>query len=355
MDTAAVSGPGRQLAAIIEPLARHGVQLRPVLIRRDSWTSHPYQEFLDALGIEYDVLTDSGPADFRLLGQFRSLVARRQPHVVQTHAYRPTLMAFLAGMPGRSWRWIGFHHGRTSESRKVRLYHMLDVATLPSADQVVVIAESQRAQFRNRDEVLVLPNAVLPGAGPATGSAEWPAVDALPHPRLGVVGRLSPEKGVDVFLRAYHLLRQSGTRCSAVIAGGGQEMNSLKALAAELQLEDLVFLGHLADVAALYPKLDLLVLPSRSEGLPNALLEALNAGKRAVATRVGAVAEVLDSPAAGRVVTPEDPAALAEAIGVMLATPESAESAAARDRILDRYGLARRVTAHIDLYQRVLG
>ena len=99
------------------------------------------------------------------------------------------------------------------------------------------------------------------------------------------------------------------------------------------------------DVSALYRAIDLLVIPSRSEGLPNVLLEALRHGRFAVSTRVGAVPDVLDGTRAGIVVPPEEPRALADAVVRALAERGDAEVARDRALVIERFSLDARVRA----------
>jgi glycosyltransferase involved in cell wall biosynthesis len=112
--------------------------------------------------------------------------------------------------------------------------------------------------------------------------------------------------------------------------------------------------GIVAAVEALYSRLDLLVIPSRSEGLPNVLLEALRADVPVVATRVGAVPEVIDSPLAGVLVPPNDPIALADAIERSLRVGNRDEARAARREVAERFSLERRATQHLTLYADLL-
>ena len=304
------------------------------------------------------MLTDRHALDFRPAVQFRRLLERERPAIVQTHGYRPTTLAVLAGIPARRWKWIGFHHGRTNEGPKVRMYHRIDLKLLPASDQVVVVARSQRSLFSEAVPVTVIQNAVLSdtAAQGADRGAPSPleSISTLPRPWVGVVGRLSPEKGVDIFLQSCRHLLNEGVPITAVIAGDGPERQALEELARALGLSQVRFLGHVRDVGALYRVLDLVVLPSRSEGLPNTLLEAINAGCRSVATDVGAVAEVLEDPLLGLVVPPDAPVELAAAIRRLLASDATEASRLARTRVLDRYSLSARVAAHEELYRRLL-
>jgi glycosyltransferase involved in cell wall biosynthesis len=111
-----------------------------------------------------------------------------------------------------------------------------------------------------------------------------PAPQTAPGPHLLAVGRLSPEKGFDLLLRALASVRNDFPGVSLLIAGAGPEEATLKAERHALGLDEAVrFSGYLARPWSLFPEATLFVLPSRHEGLPNALLEAAAAGLPIVA------------------------------------------------------------------------
>jgi glycosyltransferase involved in cell wall biosynthesis len=358
MDTIQVSGPGRQLAALVPRLEAAGVDVRVVLFQRAGRPHPPYATFLAEAGIPHVVLPERGRFDTALIGRVADLLAEWVPHIVQTHSYRPTAIAYALRRRGARWRWIAFFHGTTNENLKVRLYHWLDRLLVRSADRTVVMSRAQAALFGGAGpRVRQIHNAVLgaPASAAALPEAVARRLAAIAHPRIGVIGRLSHEKGVDLFLESFRLLAARGVRADAIIAGDGPERERLVAQAATLGLgESVHFLGAVYPVDALYPELDLVVIPSRSEGLPNVLLEALHAGRPVVSADVGAVTEVLTDGAAGRVVPPLDSAALAAAIESALAEPGGAGDAARRAAV-DRFSLDRRVAAHVALYRELLG
>jgi glycosyltransferase involved in cell wall biosynthesis len=349
IDTAIVSGPGRQLAALAVCLRESGVTLRVFMFQRAGRPPSPYIAYLARAGIEHVILPDRGPFDISpLIALVRSL-REWQPDIVQSHNYRTTVMAFLMRLGRPAWPWIAFFHGSTSEDWKVRLYNRIDRALLPRADCLVVMSDRHRAEFSaTRRRVEVIHNAVVPLPVEAA-PVDFRHVSDRGAALVGVIGRLSPEKGVDVLLRAAALLPR-GTVC-LVIAGDGPQRDALERQAAEAGLADSVhFLGTVGDVGSLYPQLDLVVLPSRSEGLPNVLLEALRADIPVVATSVGAVTEVLHDRAAGEVVPPDDPAALARGIVRALTVGRSNEAACARAAAAERFSLEHRVDRHLSLY-----
>jgi glycosyltransferase involved in cell wall biosynthesis len=133
------------------------------------------------------------------------------------------------------------------------------------------------------------------------------------------VGRLDPVKGVDFLLRAVAMLAgKSDVRL--LLVGDGPERNRLKALAQDLQLQDRVFfLGPRSDVPSLLKIAELFVFPSRTEGLPNALLEAMAAAKPIVATDVPGCRDLIQHEQTGLLVPYGDTPALAAAISRLLA------------------------------------
>ena len=117
------------------------------------------------------------------------------------------------------------------------------------------------------------------------------------------------------------------------------------------------FLGLRQDIANILAAADVFVLPSLSEGLPLALLEAMFAARPIVATAVGDVPVALAGGAAGQLVPPGDPTALARAIDRLLAQPFEAQrlGSSAQARATAEYGIERMVQRYAGLYQGVLG
>lgn len=159
--------------------------------------------------------------------------------------------------------------------------------------------------------------------------AEPPA--DLAHPAYGVVGHLRRLKGVDIFLEASRLVAAEMPEATGVIVGSGEDEAELRLLRSRLGVEESVdFLGYRRDARRLLHAFDVFVVPSRHEGLPVALLEAMALGRPVVATSVGGVPEVIRDGVNGLLVPPEDPAALAVGIVRLLRDRELAGRLAAR-------------------------
>ena len=360
IDAATLSGPGRQLAAVAGALGASGTHFDVITFQRSGRAASPLVEHLRAANVSVTVIQDNGALDFTLLRRLSNVLTHAQPDVVQTHGYRPTTLVYLLRRMGMRHPWVAFYHGATNENRKVRFYHWLDQRLMPTADRIVVMSRKHADAFasRARDRVRVLHNAVIPAYDDRAAVRGVEGVLAelqLDAPVLGVVGRLSREKGVDVFIDAARLLAERGLRFSALVAGDGPERSALEQQTRHAGLEDRIrFLGALATAAPLYPRLDLLVIPSRSEGLPNVLLEALRADRPVVATEVGAVPEVITDSRIGALVPIESPAALADAIVAALPLRHSADASAMRREAADRFSLERRAERHRALYDELL-
>ncbi len=145
------------------------------------------------------------------------------------------------------------------------------------------------------------------------------------QPRVLAVGRLGREKGFDLLLRAWAQIGGARHGWRLRIVGQGPEQESLRALARELGIEaELELPGHVADVQAEYLAASVFVLPSRYEGFPNALIEALASGCRCVAFDcMTGPREIFGRVASGSLVIPEDVPGLARAIEASMKTGEN--------------------------------
>ncbi len=154
--------------------------------------------------------------------------------------------------------------------------------------------------------------------------------------RVGCVANLRPVKNIDGLMRTAKAALERFPRLVFEVAGDGEQRTELERLHAELGLGDrFVLRGSVADVPNFLRRMDVAVLPSHSEGMSNALLEYMAAGRAVIATDVGANARLLDGGRCGLIVPPGDGTAIVDAIGKLLANPLRAAGygAAARRRV----------------------
>lgn len=173
------------------------------------------------------------------------------------------------------------------------------------------------------------------------------------------VGRLHPVKGLDTLLYAWQKVSQSIEidRARLLIVGEGPEEPFLRQLVTQLGLEaTTLFLGRRDNVVKYLQSTDVLVLPSLSEGLPNALLEAMACGLAAVATDVGGSNDVINNLENGILIHPRDPKALSDALLTLLNDKKLAARLGqeARKTIEERYSLDQVVNQYMRLYQSLV-
>jgi len=173
---------------------------------------------------------------------------------------------------------------------------------------------------------------------------------------VGFLGRLSPEKGPEVFLRAALLAHSRLPDTHFVLVGDGPLGPTLKADVARLKLEGRVHLAGLRrDVANVLNDLDVLVSSSHSEAMPLAVMEAMASGLPVVATRVGGVPDMIDQGESGWLVAPDDFDDIATRLEQILATPGELErmGRAARTRAVDKMALSDSVERMAQLLARL--
>jgi glycosyltransferase involved in cell wall biosynthesis len=169
------------------------------------------------------------------------------------------------------------------------------------------------------------------------------------------IGRLEYQKGFDVLLHAVVRLRAQNTRVKVLVAGrDGAESASLRALVRELRLDgDVEFLGARDDVADLFCAADVFAFPSRWEGSPGSVLEAMALEAPIVATDIAPIREVTDGSTCAHLVPVDDAGELADAIRATLSgdgTP--ARVAAGRERFSKCYTIGRVAEEMVAFYSR---
>jgi glycosyltransferase involved in cell wall biosynthesis len=288
------------------------------------------------------------------------LLAREDIALLVTHNYRSNLLGRIAarahGIPH-----LTVSRGWTKENLKVRLYHWLDKRTLHKSDCIVCVSQNKKNELSAAgipsSRLIVIPNAVdINDDSPPT--IDWRKKYGWEKSTRLVVcaGRLSFEKGPDLFLAAARDICTNDPQTRFIIFGDGPLAGELSRQIMQNGLGDMVKLGgHVPELSRELPGFDLLVNPSRMEGLPNIILEAMVARLPVVATAVGGVGELIKDRQTGRLVPP-DAHALAAAVIMALAAPETAKLWATRawELARDTYSFAAQARRYEELYDRLL-
>ncbi len=320
----AIGGAERQAEALARQQATCGDEVWVVTRRRSGW---PAVDGRGPVGIRRVGWPALGSAGYVIAA---CAWLRRQPAFAVHHAHQARAQLFAAVIARRqpTRAVVKFTGGDVPVGRGLRA--RLRRWALRRADRRVAVSKAlAETAARGLAPVDVIGNGV-----DTTRFRPGPPADRN-QVTVVYVGRLEPVKGVDILLEAWARLAPAHPSARLEVVGDGS------AVPAGGLPPGVTCVGQVADPLPTYQRADLLVLPSRDEGLPNALLEGMACGLAAVATRVGAVPEVVEDEVSGLVVEPEAPAALAEAIAALLRDPERRQrmGEAARQRVVERFGL----------------
>ena len=300
---------------------------------------------LAASGVDVFAMGKADGIDPGVPWRLRTLLRAHRPRSVFTHHIGPLLYGGLAARLAGTRNIIHvehdiWHHTAPRRAQQLKLAAAIVRPTFAAISPAAAAALRRTTGART---VVLLPNGVdLAAYAGGTRQEARAALGLPPQVRvIGTVGRLEPVKGHDVLIRA--LGRLPADVCLAVI-GDGSQREELMRLVEQLGLSDRVrFAGHRDDVARLYPAFDVFCLPSRREGVPLAVIEAQASGVPVVATEVGSVRDAL-CPETARLVPSEDPAALAQALDVALASCGAVSPRAFVERSFDWDATVRRYT-----------
>jgi len=284
-------------------------------------TPGPLAGDLTSLGFPLTRLPRLMRIDPILFGGMIRLMRKDPPHIVHTHLFKSDfhgrLAAHVAGVPivvstlhsidrwaqkpllGKMYGWTArFADRLIAVSEDVKNFHMAHTAVEES--KFTIIENSVDFQrFAGQES-----------AGQAL-RREFRFNDSTPV--FGIVGRLTPSKDHETFLRAAKLILQSVPGARFLVVGDGPLRKDLEARAVEFGLQHaLIFTGLRKDIPAILASLDVLVLTSLWEGLPVSMLEGMASAKPVVATRVGSIPDAVTEDTAF-LASPSDPAAIAQA------------------------------------------
>ncbi len=308
-------------------------------------------------------LKQDTPHFIRMIAELTEVLRSVNAQVVCCHGYKADIIGYCAG---RALRLpvVAVSRGWTHESTRVRLYEMADKWVLAWMDHVVCVSESQADKVRKAGVepgmVTVIKNAIRTERFEKRSSPYRRILEKLfPDCRyfVGAIGRISPEKGFDVLARAVaHVLKKT-KEIGFVHYGDGPLRRSLSDCIVKTGTADhFRLMGFSHAIEDILPALDLVVVPSFTEGLPNVVLEAFAAGVPVIGTRVGGIPEVLEDGVSGRLVPPGDAVALSNQIIDLAATASrrAEMGEAGRQRVRSEYSFSSQADQYEDLFRKLL-
>lgn len=355
------SGPGgaerviSNLASSLDPDRYRAI----LCLFRPGWI----QERSEGRGVRTYVIPTHGMTDWRWALQFKRLLRQERVDLIHAHEFDANVQgAFVAALSGIPL--VATVHGKNYFWEKLRRR----LAYRWVSRRATMVAVSQNLKEFIIEKV---------GISPDRLRVVYNGVDALPYCEeadvnqfrrelglpendqiVGVVGNLYPVKGHQYLIEGIPAVLQKCPNTSFVFAGRGQLETELKEQVQRLGLDKRVhFLGLRQDIPRILALLDVFVLPSLSEGLSMAILEAMIAGKPVVATQVGGNPELVLDGETGFLVPPRDSQALASSLVTLLTNKQQAVQFAEKGkrRAEGQFSLGTMVHAYQTLYDECLG
>jgi glycosyltransferase involved in cell wall biosynthesis len=306
-------------------------------------------------------------ASLRTVLALRRLQRDFSPTLTHHVALQASVLGSLAalGQPGaRVNALTGFGHSFIADTAGARILRRLIGVML----RLLINRPDTVALVQNPDDrasllalgIAAERIALIPGSGVDTERLRPSPEPAGTPPTVAFVGRLLEDKGIRTLIEAHRLLRRGDLAIELLIAGTPDPANPASVMQAEAEAwgrePGITWLGHVGDIAALWARAAIAVLPSRREGLPLSLLEAAACGRPMIATDVPGCREIVRPGETGLLVPAGDPAALADAIAALAGSADlrARYGGAGRRLAVERFSADSVGRQAVDLYRRLV-
>ena len=311
-------------------------------------------------GIEAHLIPCSGQIDRTAAASLRELVGRTNADVVHAHGFKADIYAYFA-LKGSGVPLVSTCHNWIDDTRIVSLYGKVDRFILRRYSAVIAVSDAVKDKLLQagvkQEKIRIINNGInlrpfrnaSPSLRESAGGKDVPVV--------GFVGRLSSEKGCDIFLYAASRVVADVPEAKFVVVGDGPERDRLESLIDELGIrQSVVLAGRRDEMSSVYASFDVMVLSSHREGLPIAMLEGMASGVPLVATAVGDVPRVIQEGESGFLVPAGDVDLLAMRVVGLLQKPSEARRLgdAARRRVEHEFSAERMAADYLDVYRQIL-
>ena len=355
-------GAEQMIMTLITALDRESFDVSLAALGKKRVSSTAIVSAAKVAGIDAVALPCRGWLDWNAIQGLKSLVEEENIEILHCHEPKSRLYGAIVSRMA-SIPMVATHHLWTGQNLRTRLVESIDAAVLHDCDKVIAVsssvAESMRRVYVSSRQIEVILNGIdLSSFQDELPTDELRASLGIPSglPVIGAVGRLDIQKGHERLIEAARKITDAGQDAFYIIAGEGVERPRLEALVRDLGLSDRVLLpGYQSDIRPYLAMMDVFVLPSRREGTPMALLEAMAMRKPVVATAVGGVPDVLTDGVDG-IMLPENGAGLGDALLRLLRDPAFARqmARAGRRRVETEFSSSRMAGRYEDVYRRCL-
>ncbi len=315
------------------------------------------------LGMKLFSIPERGPFDLRSIRLLLDLCNRLHVDIWHAHDYKTDVLGRLL----RRWhpmKLVTTMHGFTGETWRTRLYAKLADVAMRRYDRVIAVSPLLMRHAAEHgvhpDRLRHVPNAIDLGEykrRQTRAQAKQALGMRTDKHALCVVARFSIEKGVDRAIRLFAKLQNQRPETRLHLIGDGPQRQTLEQLAQTTGVASAIrWWGWQRDTRPILEAMDTMLLTSHTEGLPNAVLEAMALGLPVASTRVGAVPDVLDAGLCG-VLLSDDPSGWPTQVLPMIDQPLYRERllCAARVRVEEQYDFTRRMQRVSAIYDEVVG
>jgi len=364
LEATTITGPAKNLLQFAQCARESGAVETAIAVFQRGTEPNLAIETAKRAAIPVYAVAEAGRFDRAAMAGLRSVAREWKPAVIQSHAVKAHFLVRTAGLH-RLAPWVAFHHGYTRPDLRARIYNQLDRWSLRGADRVLTVSEAFRRELIAHRGVAtgrieVAHNAIDPQWGLrdrtlATAAALRAKLGIGPGKRIVLtVGRLSSEKDHGTLLEAMRRLRDMAPEAHLAMVGDGPERPKIEETIRALGLTGSVTLtGQVPSAEPYYGIAEVCVLSSRSEGSPNALLEAMAASVPVAATAVGGIPEMVSDGESALLTPPGDCAALTNAMAALLTDGNLARKLAerAREIVLERHAPEARTRRLVEIYE----
>ncbi len=357
-------GPEKTLALSYHHLKRYDYHMVcAYLCDPDDTHAHRRLQEMRERGVEVIVIPDSGPFDLRVFTQLKKIVRYVRPHIYHAHDYKSHVLGAFLRRTSTLAR-VGTLHGWVDRSKRLGIYYRLEKTSLGLYDRIYCVSPQlyhEAKRCRVSPQVLrYLPNGIDVGiftrsrdpldvrkALGLQASGIW----------IGTVARLAEEKNLNLVLKTAAQLLVQGYPIYCLFVGDGPLRISLESEARLLGLTERVyFAGYQHDVRPWLECMDVYLCTSLREGMPNSILEAMAMEVPVIATKVGAIPNMIRHYEDGMLVPCNDVAATVQAVRHILddQTIRDKLVKSARTRVAQEFNFERRTQLLAADYDRLI-
>ena len=356
-------GPEKTILNSPRYLQQYGIDCACLFMRPPNDAGFPALESrAQKAGAEIIAVDDRGPFDLNVIRECIRICRERSVDIWHAHDYKSNALGLLVRQ-FHPMRLITTAHGWVQITARTPTYYRIDRFCMKRYDHVIAVSQDLhdvcRGTGMSANKLSLIDNAVIVddyNPLPATQEERRRFGFGDDHILLGAVGRLSEEKGFHHLIDAVARLVRSGHKIGLLIAGEGHLKDQLQTQINEHQLQNYVRLvGFLSDPRELYRAIDLFVLSSLREGLPNVVLEAMASRRAVVTTNVNGIPRLVTDGENGIIVASDDVESLYRGLRQCIDSAQIRETlaAAGRQTVEEKFCFSKRMQKIVQIYHEV--